>query len=86
MPDINKIRALQNAEFRLRLGCHFCIHSTLKPIRDWGTSGKISYQHEKHTGEARQASIHRSGYCAYFEENMIKITELEKSGFDIFLP
>ena len=64
MPDPNKFQALRDAGYTIPVTCDLCVHSTFPSTGSmWGTCEKIKYQHEKHTGPARDASIIRSGTC-----------------------
>ena len=45
--------------------CGLCQHAWF-PKDDWGTCTIQTYEHEKHTGPARQLSIHKYGTCKLF--------------------
>lgn len=64
MPDENKFQALRDAGYSIPVTCGICVHGHF-PTKDalWGTCGKIKYQHLKHTGPDREASIVRLGSC-----------------------
>jgi hypothetical protein len=63
--DANKLKVLKSIGYEVRLTCANCVHSFFPSERsDWGTCSKNQYQHEKHTGDARDLSIHKSGRCA----------------------
>ena len=62
--DANKLVKLKVIGYQVRKTCGNCIHALFSsPASDWGTCWKHQYEHLKHTGEARQLSIHRSGHC-----------------------
>lgn len=65
MPDPAKIEALQAAGYKILPVCLTCKH--LNPAgprsRAWGTCQLVSYEHGKHTGEPRKATVHVAGSC-----------------------
>ncbi len=74
--DKAKLKVLQELEFRIRPSCAFCVFSTF-PNNDWGTCATNKYEHEKHTGEPRDMSIHKSGLCYTYMADHIKLNTLE---------
>jgi len=62
MPDENKLRALKEADFQVRRVCYRCAFFD-EGARGWGTCRKITYEHRKHTGAPRQASVPVDGWC-----------------------
>ena len=64
--DNNKLKVLREIGYRIMPTCGDCVWAEF-PQDDWGTCGLHDYQHEKHTGEKRQLSIHKSGNCPQFE-------------------
>lgn len=61
--DRNKLKVLQDIGYSIKKVCGNCLHG-LFPQNDWGTCAVTTYDHEKHTGPARQLSIHRTGHCS----------------------
>ena len=61
MPDPNKFEALRKAGFKVRPTCRRCVH--FSGGSGWGTCAKIPYDHLKHTGPARYASVPVDGWC-----------------------
>lgn len=64
MPDPNKFDALRESGYTIPVTCGLCVHGHF-PFADgmWGTCGVIKYEHLKHTGPQREASIVRYGTC-----------------------
>ena len=60
--DAAKLETLQQLGYRVLSTCGRCKFATFKGY-EWGTCSKHTYEHKKHTGPARQLSIHRSGCC-----------------------
>ena len=85
MPDPNKLDALTLAGFTIKEICGLCKHATFKGGSDWGTCSKIPYEHGKHTGATRAASIHKAGHCRSFAANPASQADLARSGFDRFV-
>ncbi len=84
MPDPSKLAALGSAGYRLRDICGICVQARFPSPTDWGTCSKIAYEHGKHVGAPRQASIHRSGWCPAFDPDPAKKADLDRSGFSSF--
>lgn len=65
--DQAKLRVLASIRYEIRRTCGLCRHASLNG--EFGTCGltEHEYKHEKHTGEPRKLSIHRSGGCSRFE-------------------
>lgn len=85
MPDQNKLDALSRSGFSIQAACCICKHATFNGGSAWGTCSQILYQHAKHTGSARAASIHAAGHCAKFEMDLAHQEDLARSGFDRFI-
>ena len=47
--------------------CWRCSNASFRKGSDFGTCGAHEYDHEKHTENPRQLSIHRGGSCSSFE-------------------
>lgn len=63
--DANKLKILNEIGYEVRQTCANCVHSFFPSEKsNWGTCSMNQYQHEKHTGDARDVSIHKSGKCA----------------------
>lgn len=65
--DKNKLEQLKAIGYKIQRVCGFCEHARLS-MDGWGTCARKthSYQHEKHTEEERQLSIHQFGTCPDF--------------------
>jgi len=66
MPDENKLSALEEAGFQVKRTCYRCGFFDAG-ARGWGTCRKITYEHKKHTGKPRQASVPVDGWCPHHE-------------------
>lgn len=85
MPDPEKLRVLDLAQYQVRPACALCLHGAFRPGSDWGSCARYRYIHEKHKTE-RSVSVHRLGLCASrYEPDQAKIADLARSGFDRFL-
>ena len=62
MPDEAKFAVLRSLPYRIPVTCGLCVHASLG-AGGWGTCGRHSYAHLKHTGAPRQVSIHAAGTC-----------------------
>jgi len=63
--DAAKLRVLQSIGYEIKRTCGSCLHARYPSEEsDWGTCSVNQYEHEKHTGPARDLSIHRTGKCA----------------------
>lgn len=62
MPDENKLKSLDDAMFQVKRTCYRCAHFD-EGGRGWGTCRKITYEHKKHSGDERQASVPIDGWC-----------------------
>lgn len=62
--DENKLKVLRDIGYEIRPCCGLCVHGTFRGIKDdFGSCAARTYDHKKHTGDARQLSIHRAGLC-----------------------
>jgi len=61
--DKNKLQELHAIEYRIPKTCLLCKHGDF-PQNAWGTCRIQTYAHQKHTGDARQLSIHMAGSCS----------------------
>lgn len=68
--DANKLKVLRELGYRILPTCSNCVHSFFRQD-EWGTCDANTYQHEKHTGDRRQLSIHESGTCPKFEMSTV---------------
>ena len=64
--DANKLKVLRDLPYSIQKTCGLCVHGVF-PSNDWGTCQAHTYDHLKHTGEARQLSIFRYGSCPSFK-------------------
>lgn len=83
MPDANKLETLSNLGYRVLPTCGTCKHGRIRG-GGWGTCDLQDYQHQKHT-DTKKVSIFKSGSCPRFEISERDRSDLEASGFDIFL-
>lgn len=69
MPDENKLQALADAGFIIQRTCYRCVNfQVAHPMQQrWGTCALISYDHLKHSGPPRQASVPPDGSCPRHE-------------------
>lgn len=66
--DANKLIMLRAIGYKINKCCGLCKHGTF-PNNNWGTCKIHKYKHIKHTGEERELSINKFGYCnSYFSE------------------
>lgn len=65
--DANKLTVLKEIGYTVHRTCGSCIHAKFSRGAQWSTCEIYTYQHQKHTGEARQLSIHVSGECQSWE-------------------
>lgn len=63
MPDPNKLQALRESGFKVRPNCSYCRFFRIGNRPSWGTCEKIPYEHQKHSGPARHASVPATGVC-----------------------
>jgi hypothetical protein len=65
--DQSKLKTLRVIGYQVRATCGLCRHASVSG--EWGTCDRRDneYRHEKHVGEPRKLSIHRSGWCSKFE-------------------
>lgn len=81
--DAEKRRVLIQIGYEIPPSCGMCKHADITPGSDFGTCGLHTYEHEKHTGPARQLSINRHGRCPQFEPEGLKYMALH--GFREFV-
>lgn len=76
--DANKLNILKEVGYHVPNLCCFCSHSSFpSKLDNWGTCGKITYQHKKHSDSERQLSITRFGHCEdWFEPLISSISQL----------
>lgn len=68
MPDEAKFNVLRSAGYTIPNLCCFCKHSSFEARHDWGVCSELQYEHGKHTGGTRSASVSRMGTCGFFKE------------------
>jgi hypothetical protein len=66
--DENKRQELKRIGFVVVKCCGRCSAGQF-PHNEWGTCRIHVYQHLKHTGEHRNLSIHKFGYCQDFHNS-----------------
>lgn len=86
--DKTKLKVLREVGYTFPKTCGMCAAGQFEGYRGmwplWGTCGRQTYEHEKHTGEKRQLSIHLLGSCASFEAVSNAADALQ--GFGEFVP
>lgn len=86
MPDPNKLKVLAEVGYRVQPCCRICKHARFAPASDYGKCMILTYEHGKHTGTARQLTVHQAGRCSSgFEWNETKKANVDRSGFDKFV-
>lgn len=77
MPDNAKMKALADADFKVKSTCIRCKHFRQGNTNtQWGTCKIIKYKHEKHSGGEREASVPTDGWCPGFEIAANRLAEL----------
>lgn len=62
--DSNKLTVLKEIGYTINPSCGMCKHGVFRDIKDdFGACLARTYDHLKHTGPARQLSVHRAGSC-----------------------
>ncbi len=61
--DKNKKSKLASLGYKVNKCCGNCFHGDIREYRNWGTCGKHTHHHLKHTGKNRNMSINRYGCC-----------------------
>ncbi len=84
MPDPNKIAVLKSIGYTLSLGCGECQHGRFAPGSNYGACQVNAYDHAKHG--PRKLSVHRAGRCPEFTPNAKKLADVQRSGFEVFMP
>jgi hypothetical protein len=81
--DDNKRKKLAEIGYRILPCCALCKHGKFKPNNDFGDCTANTYEHLKHSGDARQLSINRLGSCPRFQVDEARLSFLH--GFREFL-
>ena len=81
--DLNKLKVLRELNYAINKVCSLCKHSNFHPNTNWGSCNLHEYEHLKHTGPARNLSIHKAGSCSSFEANEDELALL--GAFEEFL-
>lgn len=91
MPDEAKLAALRAHGFKVVRTCASCAYfnhrDTPSHVRDpmlWGTCRLVRYEHGKHTGSVREASVRSDGACLSHAETGRSAEDLRASGFAEF--
>ena len=90
MPDENKFRALRTAGFRIVPTCASCAYFNRTDDRSrgdplaWGTCRLVRYEHAKHSGSIREASVRADGQCHSHAATSRAAEDLRASGFTEF--
>ena len=86
MPDESKFTALREAGYQIKATCLFCVHGKFPHGSLWGECQRHQYEHGKHTGGSRNASVLGLGSCPQFEEDTVKVAVLGLGAHTEFLP
>lgn len=62
--DATKLKVLNEVGYRIQESCGLCRHFDAKHGSAFGVCTRYGYVHEKHTGPARNLSVHVNGCCA----------------------
>lgn len=73
--DANKLQVLRDLPYTIKPVCGLCEHGVF-PNNEWGTCQVQQYDHQKHTGPARQLSIVKYGSCPKFKADPVKTAPL----------
>jgi hypothetical protein len=80
--DANKLVKLKVIGYQIRRTCGNCVSSTFpNPSTAWGTCAAHTYDHLKHSDQARQLSIHRAGHCKDYREHKGATAPINLGGF-----
>lgn len=74
--DENKLRALREAGYTIPSACGTCANFRAAPAAEWGTCSAIPYDHLKHTGPSREASVNQAGVCPSWIASAARIARL----------
>lgn len=75
--DANKLSLLRSLQYRIGSSCGMCKHGVFRDIKDdFGSCMLQTYEHQKHTGPARQLSVHRNGSCPKYVPDPAKVARL----------
>lgn len=81
--DANKLKVLQDIDYRIRKCCGNCVFGVFVRSEGFGTCGIQQYEHKKHTGDKRQLSVNRYGYCEKHEISDTYVARIH--GFSVFV-
>lgn len=74
--DQNKVKKLQEVGFRILPTCSRCKYGRFATSNNFfGTCAKFTYDHQKHSQNPRQLSVHSSGSCEFFETHPLETIE-----------
>jgi hypothetical protein len=73
--DANKRKKLKVIGYTIPPTCGTCT-SGVFPQNEWGTCATYQYDHQKHTGDARQLSIHKTGSCSSYNPDSVQLVKL----------
>lgn len=81
--DLNKDNKLQEIQYKLYRTCGLCSCFEGTKGAMFGVCKKQTYQHLKHTGDARQLSVSVFGSCSEFDWDNSKLSQLH--GFQKYI-
>lgn len=61
--DANKVEKLREIGYEIRSACDNCVWGNFRVGSDFGRCHRHHYNHQKHTDETMDLSIHRGGHC-----------------------
>ncbi len=73
--DKNKQLKLREIGYRINEGCGVCFHGKF-PHNQWGTCDIHTYEHNKHSVERSELSIHKLGSCSEYTADPMIIVQL----------
>ena len=63
MPDPNKLKVLDEVNYRVQPCCRICQHGRFAPSSDYGQCSILTYEHEKPPGAPRPAPRARRAFA-----------------------
>lgn len=81
--DANKDLRLQEINYKLHRTCGLCVYFEGSKGSMFGVCKKNTYNHLKHTGDARALSVNIYGSCLDFDWDTVKLPQLH--GFQKYI-
>ena len=84
--DAEKLKQLQAMNCVIPPVCGLCSHATFYQAGNlFGSCGKRTYEHQKHTGPVRSLSICRYGLCCCDHFELDQTVVLQLADFAVFV-